>query len=58
MVSFGDVSEEDRADDTSSTPHESDARVVEFPAVIMGSGTHEHESLGVGDEFGGVQCLL
>lgn len=49
LVSFGDVSEEDRADDTSSTPHESDARVVEFPAVIMGSGTHEHESLGVGD---------
>jgi hypothetical protein len=58
LVGFGDVSEEDGADDTASTPHESDARVVEFPAVVVGGGTHEHETLGVGDEFGSVQCLL
>jgi hypothetical protein len=58
LVGFGDVSEEDGADDTAAAPHESNASVVEFPAVVVGGGTHEHKTLGVGDEFGGVQCLL
>ena len=57
MVGFGDVAEENRANDASSTPHECDARVVEFPTIVMGCGTHEHESLGIGDYFGGIQCL-
>ena len=57
MVGFGDVAEEDGADDAASTPHECDARVIEFPAVVMGGSTHEHESLGIGDEFGCIQCL-
>ena len=57
MIGFRDVAEEDRTDDTTSTPHESNARVIEFPAVVVGSSTHEHESLGIGNEFGRIQCL-
>jgi hypothetical protein len=57
LVGFDDVSNKDRTDDTVSTPHESDTRIVEFPAVVVASGMHEHEALGVGDEFGSVRCL-
>jgi len=57
LVGFCDVAEEDGADDTASAPHECDARVVEFPAVIMCSSTHKHETLSIRDDLGSIQCL-
>jgi len=58
LVSVGDVTEEDRSDDASSTPHESDTGVVEGPLVLSGSLTHKHESLSVRDNLGSVKSLL
>jgi len=57
-VSVGDVTKEDTADDASSAPHEGDSGVVQVPLVLLGGLTHEHESLGVRDELGGVEGLL
>ena len=57
LVGFCDVAEEDGPDDTTSTPHECDARVIEFPAIVVCGGTHKHESLGIGDKFRRIQCL-
>lgn len=52
-----DVAKEDTADDAATAPHQSDAWVVELPAVNLGSFTQEHETLSVGDDLGGVQGL-
>ena len=57
QVGFRDVAQEDGADDTASAPHECDARVIEFPAVVLCGGTHEHESLSIGNKFRRIQCL-
>ena len=57
LVGFGDVAEEDGADDAASTPHECDARVIEFPAIVVCGGTHEHETLCIRDKFRCIQCL-
>ncbi len=57
-VSGSDVGQEDGFDDTSTTPHGGDTCVVEFPVLDLGGFTHEHESLGVGDDLGSVKGLL
>ena len=57
LVGFCDVSKEDGANDTTSAPHECDARVIEIPAIIMGSSTHKHESLSIRNEFRRIQSL-
>lgn len=36
-VGVGDVLQEDGADDAATTPHEGDGRLVELPAVLLGS---------------------
>lgn len=36
VVGSGDILEEDRANDTSSAPHESDGWLVELPLVFAG----------------------
>lgn len=36
-VSVGDVLQEDRADNATATPHESDGGLVQLPAVLLGS---------------------
>jgi hypothetical protein len=45
-------------DDTSSSPHGSDTGVVEGPVVGLGSLSHEHETLSVRHDLGGVKGLL
>jgi hypothetical protein len=57
-VGGGNVRQEDRLDDTSTSPHGSDTGVVKSPSVDLGGLTHEHESLGVRDDFRGVKSLL
>lgn len=57
-VSSGDVLQEDGSDDASSAPHEGNGWLVELPAVLLGSLLHQHETLGVGDDLGGVKSLL
>lgn len=54
----GDVGQEDRLDDTTSSPHLGDTGVVQVPTVLLSGLTHEHESLGVRDDLGGVKGLL
>lgn len=36
-VCLGDILQEDRSDDTSTTPHERNVGLVELPAVLLGS---------------------
>lgn len=36
-VGLGDIRKENRADDTPTTPHEGDGRVVQLPLVFFGS---------------------
>ena len=57
-VGGGNVGKEDRLDDTSTSPHGSDTGVVKGPSVDLGSLTHEHESLGVRNDFRSVKSLL
>lgn len=57
-VGISDVLEENGADDASSAPHEGDGRLVELPVVLLSGLLHEHETLGVGDNLGGVESLL
>lgn len=57
-VGISDVLEEDGADDASSAPHEGDGWLVELPLVLLSGLLHEHETLGVGDNLGGVKRLL
>jgi hypothetical protein len=54
----GDVGQEDRLDDTTTSPHLGDTGVVQVPTVLLSGLTHEHESLGVRDDLGGVKGLL
>ena len=44
-------------DDTASAPHESNATIVEFPAVNLGSFSKQHEPLGIRDDLRGIKCL-
>ena len=57
-VGLGDFSQEDRSDDTATSPHQSDGRVVELPVVSLTGFTDQHETLGVRDNLGSVQGLL
>lgn len=57
-VSLGDLTQEDRADNAATSPHEGNASIVESPAVLLTSLTDEHETLSVGDNLGGVESLL
>lgn len=57
-VGGGNVRKEDGFDDATASPHGSDTGVVEGPFVDLGGLTHEHESLGVRDDLGGVKSLL
>lgn len=57
-VGGGNVGKEDRLDDTSTSPHGSDTSVVEGPVVDLGGLSHEHESLSIRDDLGGVKSLF
>lgn len=57
-VGGGNVGQEDRLDDTSTSPHGSDTGVVEGPVVDLGGLSHEHESLSVRDDLGSVKSLF
>ena len=57
LVGFGDIAEEDGANDTAPAPHQCDSGIFEIPSVILDGGTHEHESLSVGNNFRSIQCL-
>jgi hypothetical protein len=58
LESLGDVGQEDGLDDTTSSPHLGDTSVVQRPTVFLSGLTHEHESLGVGHDLGGVKGLF
>lgn len=47
-----------RSDNATTSPHQSDTGVVELPVVLLSSFTHEHESLRVRDDLGGVEGLF
>lgn len=53
-----DFTEEDGSDDTTTSPHEGNCWEVEVPLVLLSSFSDQHETLGVGDDLGGVQSLL
>lgn len=57
-VSGGNVGKEDRLDDAAAAPHGGDTGIVQLPAVDLGGLAHEHETLGVRDDLGGVKSLL
>lgn len=58
LEGLGDVGQEDRLDDTTTSPHLGDTGVVQVPTVLLAGLTHEHESLSVRDDLGGVEGLL
>ena len=45
------------SDDTTSTPHEGDATIVEIPVEHLGCFTEQHEALCVRHNLGSVQSL-
>ncbi|KAH3659573.1 hypothetical protein OGATHE_005618 [Ogataea polymorpha] len=57
-VGCSDLCQENRSDDASSSPHQSDGWEVELPVVFLCGLSDQHESLGVRDDLGGVQGLL
>lgn len=58
LVSGSDVTKEHTLDDTSTSPHTSNASVVQGPVQLLGSLPHEHKALRVRDDLGGIQCLF
>ena len=55
VIGLLNVSKEDWSNDTSTSPHESNATVVQLPIEYFGGLTQKHEPLGVGHDFGSVQ---
>lgn len=45
------------ANDTTSTPHEGNATIIQLPAKLLGSLAQQHEALRVGDNLAGVKGL-
>jgi len=45
-------------DDAAAAPHERDGAVIKSPFELPGRLAHEHEALGVRNDFGGVERLL
>ena len=43
------------SNDAATSPHEGDASVVELPTELLGRFPHQHESLSVRYDFGGVE---
>jgi hypothetical protein len=43
----GDTAQESGANDATTSPHEGDATIIEFPLVLSGSSAHHCVSLGV-----------
>ena len=56
--SLFDLAQEDRTDDASATPHQSDSAIVQIPAVLLGSSTHQSVTLSVRNDLGSEQSLL
>jgi hypothetical protein len=55
---FSDIFQEDRANDTPTTPHQGNLRHVQLPPVLLSSILDQHEALGVRDDFRRVERLL
>ena len=43
------------SNDAATSPHEGDPSVVELPTELFGCFSHQHESLSVRYDFGGVE---
>ena len=57
-VGLGDLTQEDRSDNAATSPHESNAGIVELPTVLLTGLTDKHKALGVRDNLGGIKGLL
>ncbi|EEQ40117.1 hypothetical protein CLUG_04245 [Clavispora lusitaniae ATCC 42720] len=57
-VSSSNLAQEDRSDDTSTSPHQSNGWVVQLPTVLLSSLSDQHETLSVGDNLRSVQSLF
>ena len=57
-VSVGDAVEEAGADDATATPDGGDAAEVEAPIFLLAHGFDEVETLRIGDDLGGVECVV
>jgi len=58
LISSSDVAEENTLDDAATSPHRSDASVVQVPADFLGGLPHEHEALSVRDDLGRIEGLF
>jgi hypothetical protein len=58
LIGLCDITQEDGTDDTSTSPHERNPRIIQFPPIVLCSSPHEHKPLSIRDEFGGIERLL
>jgi len=54
---LSDVAQEAGTNDTAAAPHQRAAAIIEVPVVLRGSLLQQHEALGIGYDFRGVQGL-
>jgi hypothetical protein len=52
-----DITQEDGTDNATTAPHQCNTSIVQVPAVLLGSLTHQHETLSIRDDLGGVKSL-
>lgn len=45
------------SDDAASPPHQCNATIVNCPAKFFGCLSQQHETLSIGDNLGGIECL-
>jgi hypothetical protein len=57
-IGLGDVLEEDRSNDATSSPHQCDFWLVEFPLVCLCSVLNEHKSLRIGNNLRCIESLF
>jgi len=57
-VGIGDVLQKDGSDNATTTPHQSNRWLVQLPLVLLCGILNQHETLGIGDNLGGIQSLL
>ena len=50
-VRLCDIFQEDRTDNATTTPHQSNFRLIQFPVVFLGGVLDKHKALGVGDNL-------
>ena len=53
-----DIAEETAADDAATPPHQRDIAVTQLPPIFGGGFTHQHITLSVGDDLGGIERIM